>query len=144
MSTPTQEYGWVIIDTPEKKKQFAPKRLDDEVWYGGHWARIFVEGEFPNDSAIYRRRIDHGEAQPQWPKPTWGVPPDGNYLRYAEGLGAWVADTSSPGMNRSERWWMPQPPKPPAPPSPAQKAWDGKGDFESFRKGFEAGRKAEK
>lgn len=64
---PTQEYGWLIIDTPEKKLASLPKMPSDEFLNSqGQWESVAVPelkhygGQFGSDH-IYRRRIDPGK-----------------------------------------------------------------------------------
>ena len=75
-TTPKKEYGWVIIDTPEKKAQFGPRKAGDQ-YYGGignclHWEEavwssdssktsVGCAGSPFSESDIYRRRIDPGK-----------------------------------------------------------------------------------
>jgi hypothetical protein len=63
MSTPTQEYGWVIIP-PEKHKEFEPPQKGDELWLdaSSHWEARWAKPGTPfNLLYTYRRRIDPGE-----------------------------------------------------------------------------------
>ena len=62
---PTKEYGYLLIDTPEKKRSFSPKVETDEFWHEEKWKGV-SKCTCPScfgfsEQNIYRRRKDPGE-----------------------------------------------------------------------------------
>lgn len=57
---PKQEYGYVIIDTEEKRKVFSPKVKTDQIWREA-WAGNLTPDDKFWDNETYRRRISPGE-----------------------------------------------------------------------------------
>ena len=68
-TTPTAGYGYILIDTPEKKAKFAPKIPGDQWLYMGHWRIVADRGDFDTCETIYRRKIEAGEG--------WEIVPPG-------------------------------------------------------------------
>ena len=69
---PDAGYGYVLIDTPEKKAKYAPKLSTDECFNpDGQWkSPLWDDGHFSADN-IYRRRIDPGEGWEIVPEERW-------------------------------------------------------------------------